>query len=61
MCTLLSFPAAGYGAIYTTNMLVLESYAQGTPWTIPDSQFELFAHLVLDEDLAEFGPHLGLG
>ena len=38
----------GYGAIYTTNMLVLERYAQGTEWTIPDVQFDLFAHLVLD-------------
>ena len=38
----------GYGAIYTTNMLVLERYAQGTNWTIPDPQFDLLAHLVLD-------------
>jgi chondroitin AC lyase len=38
----------GYGAIYTTNMLVLERYAQDTDWTIPDLQFDLFAHLVLD-------------
>lgn len=31
----------GYGGIFTTNVLVLEGYAQGTNWTIPDPQFEL--------------------
>jgi chondroitin AC lyase len=37
------------GAIFTTNVLVLENYAQGTTnWTIPDTQFDLFSHLVLD-------------
>ena len=29
-------------------MLVLESYAKGTKWTLSDSLFQLFSHLVLD-------------
>jgi hypothetical protein len=38
----------GYGGIYSTNMLVLENYANGTKWRMEDTQFELFSHLVID-------------
>lgn len=38
----------GYGAIFTTNILVLESYAKGTPFAMNASRWEVFAHFVLD-------------
>ena len=38
----------GYGAIFTTNVLVLESYASGTAFAMSNSTWETFAHFVLD-------------
>ena len=38
----------GYGGIFSTNVLVLESYARGTEWAMDDDSWDTFAHLVLD-------------
>eukprot|EP00038_Savillea_parva_P009906 m.186579 g.186579 ORF g.186579 m.186579 type:complete len:944 (-) comp16811_c0_seq1:97-2928(-) len=38
----------GYGTIYTTNVLVLESYAKGTQWAMSNDLWQVFSHLVLD-------------
>ena len=42
----------GYGAIFSTNVLVLESYAAGTRWAMGAAHWETFAHLVLDGQAA---------
>eukprot|EP00665_Eupelagonemidae_sp_cell47_P009387 gene9386-8786_t len=35
----------GYGAIFSTNVLVLESYAKGTRWAMDAGRWDVFAHL----------------
>lgn len=48
----------GYGVIYSTNLLMLESYAAGTSFVMEDDQWDIFAGLVLDgQQLCVFGPH----
>lgn len=42
----------GYGAIFTTNLLVLEAYAAGTDFAMPESAWSTFARLVLDGQAA---------
>lgn len=48
----------GYGGIYTTNVLLLQSYASGTSLSAPTDAWNVFASLVLDgQQLATRGPN----
>jgi hypothetical protein len=48
----------GYGGIWTTNILVLESYAQGTTWSMAEGNWSLFVNFLLTgHKLSSHGPN----